>query len=292
MSNSHSHGVDIPPAPNDNVRNVPRVFSASQDPATLTKFLSFYPNGLPITYQMVQRNTEEGGVSDTYTENFLPVGFYTQTPRDAQAIISTERGTRRPRCLAHILPERHVHLWSSEEVQLVCNSLRLRYWDLMESMPSPQTWSGLYYFFDAHDLYHYGALNLWNVINHLVAENHILSHEVEALKMMEIGRWADRWLSCEENKDKLLTWTVENGPAFDLLSSEDVQNLGPTTNSMTDCLSNALIHRRSLLLQVDSGIQRWPANNLASARATGKWQNWLGKRTKVVAYVELKKPLT
>lgn len=271
----------IPPLPNTEVRNVTRVFSASQVSGGREHFEGSYPNGLPITYKMVQSGNEENGVSDTYNENHLSVGFYTQPPREAESIFSTERGTRLPRYLAHVLPARYVHLWSGTEIQKVCNSLRLRFWDCMREMPVPRDWVDLYYYFDSYDLYHYGALNLWNIIHHLISENHILYHEVEALKKLEIGRWADEWLANQSNKSSLLDWTADSGSISSLLSADDLENLGANTEVLIECVSSALLHRRTLLLQDDSKQPQQGSADLDTAISSGSLQNWLGKDSPV-----------
>ncbi|KOS20867.1 hypothetical protein ESCO_004184 [Escovopsis weberi] len=170
----------------------------------------------------------DNGVVQDYIEDHLPVGFYTNAPSNAKAIFSTGRGERPFRAMEHILPLRKLHLWSKDEIQAVCNSLRKSFWEDMKRMQQPFCWDDLWHYFDAYDLYHYGSLNLWNVINTLFDENRIIAADYKKEMALHIGMWADEWLQKEVNRQKLLQWDAAQGTMIlFILDEEDRLSLGP-----------------------------------------------------------------
>ncbi|RSM17635.1 hypothetical protein CDV31_003560 [Fusarium ambrosium] len=262
------------PQPPPNAMFCHRVYARDQPPNLQAAFTEFYPNGLPNVYKMLQTPGAEG-VPQTYVEDYLPVGFYTQPRPQASAIFSTQNGQRPFRQMQHLLPQRRIHLWSRDEIQSVCNSLRKLYWNHMKGMQQPFCWDNLWEYFDAFDLYHYGALNLWNVVNQLFDENKTIYADVIKEFAVHIGRWADEWLRSKDNKTKLLSWHEIQGPLLRILSPEDWTDIGDVPDDAVPMLANALKHRRRLMLTPASVLQDAKPTHLSSACLRNSLENWL-----------------
>ncbi|KAI8722165.1 hypothetical protein NCS52_00359700 [Fusarium sp. LHS14.1] len=262
------------PPPHPNAIVCGRVYAKDQPPSLQAAFTEFYPNGLPNVYKMLQTPGAEG-VPQTYVEDYLPVGFYTQPRPHASAIFSTQNGQRSFRKMQHLLPQRRIHLWSRDEIQSVCNSLRKLYWNHMKSMRQPFCWDNLWEYFDAFDLYHYGALNLWNVVNQLFDENKTIYADVIKEFAVHIGHWADDWLRHKDNKTKLLSWSEVQGPLLRILSSEDWSDIGDVPDDAVPMLANALKHRRVLMLTPASLAKDVKPVHLSSACLRNSLENWL-----------------
>lgn len=263
------------PPPHPNTIVCGRVYAKDQPPSLQAAFTEFYPNGLPNVYKMLQTPGAEG-VPQTYVEDYLPVGFYTQPRPHASAIFSTQNGQRSFRKMQHLLPQRRIHLWSRDEIQSVCNSLRKLYWNHMKSMRQPFCWDNLWEYFDAFDLYHYGALNLWNVVNQLFDENKTIYADIIKEFAVHIGHWADDWLRHKHNKTKLLSWSEVQGPLLRILSSEDWTDIGDVPDDAVPMLANALKHRRVLMLTPASLAKDVKPVHLSSACLRNSLENWLG----------------
>lgn len=214
-------------------------------------FEEFYPSGLPV-----------------------PVGFYTNPPPQRDALFPTERGKGPFRYVPHPLPPRSGYIWGPRDIQSVCNSLRMKYWSYMKMMVAPTGYQTLFVWFDPYDLYSYGVTNLWNVINHLVWENRIISKQAERERLIDLGFWVDSWLTDEDNKTKLLAWTEDGPPAFQLLSTSDLERLGSINECVTYHISSALTCRRALMLY---GSEGYTLTDLTTAVDTSSLHNWLGK---------------
>lgn len=250
----------------------PRVRAENQPPNQRATFSEFYPNGLPIVYKMLQTPGVDG-VPQTYVENHLPVGFYTSPPPDARAVFSTSDGTRSFRHLDHLLPQRRIHLWNGHEIQSICNSIRRVFWKNMRDMRQPSCWDDMWNHFDAQDLYHYGVLNLWNIINHLVDENRIIYEDVAKERAIHIGRWADDWASRPDNKRILTDWDASQGPLLQFLSPQDWKELGDIQDEVAPLIANALKCRRRLLLAPSSSPR---PKDLMTSCQDNNLENWLG----------------
>lgn len=252
-----------------------RIVADDQPYGQRAAFLELYPAGLPASYEMLQ-TPGPLGVQQQYVERYLPVGFYTNPPPDAKAIFSTLDGKREFRNVQHILPQRRVRLLSADEIQQVCNSFRQIYWHHMRPMQKPHCWDDLWLYFDAWDLYNFGILNLWNIINHLCDENRLIFEDAEQEFALEIGKWADDWLKDDENKSKLKNWDPSEVSVLTLLKSSDWETLGNLEDDVFPRIVKALKARRSVLLS---------SENHESARPKGAWlacqdnslEEWLGK---------------
>jgi hypothetical protein len=212
-----------------------------------------------------------------FIENQLPAWFYIRPAPDCPAVFSTRQGDLPFRHMEHVLPPRSVHMWDRDEIQSACNSLRLLYWDLMKAMDRPQEWSDMWKWFDAHDLYFYGAQNLWNCINHLVDENKIIHADVRKEFALHIGHWADEWCAVQEQKERLKAWNDQKGPIFNILSKKDHEEMGPVGDDIIPMISDALKHRRHLLMMGQKMSARAGPNHLVPACRSGTVHNWMGK---------------
>lgn len=261
----------------------PKVHAGDQPLGQQAAFAQFYPNGLPITYNMLHGH-DSGGVSQQYVENHLPIRFYTHPPAHAQGKFSAMYGQHRFRKMGELLPERRVHLWNRDEIQSVCNSLRQVFWPDMKRLQKPARWDDLWEFFDAYDLYHYGALNLWNVMNTLFAENKMIDCGWNSDLTLEIGHFADDWVRVPENLTKLKEWNGFEGPVLALLSAADWKEIGNLEDEEISLLKSALLYRRDLLLSGASQQSYKAPPDLTTACQTGNLVNWLGEHTRHMSF--------
>ncbi|KAF5645738.1 uncharacterized protein FTJAE_2434 [Fusarium tjaetaba] len=266
---SMSIGPSPPPQPDSDPN---RTYARDQPPNLREAFTSFYPNGLPNLYKMLQTPGPEG-VVQTYVEDYLPVGFYSNPPVGAKAVFSTCNGSNPFHFMKHLLPQRRVHLWSADEVQSACNSLRKLYWEVIKDMPHPDCWDSLWDYFDAQDIYNYGALNLWNVVSQLFVENQSIALDVHNAFSIEIGQWVDNWLYDDENRAKLIK-SNETGLSINgVIGWEALKGFPDVAIHL---FASALAHRRSLLLSPEKlrpGAMK--PNHLKEFYENGRLENWL-----------------
>lgn len=277
MAVTASRNFHAPPHPVLDPVSFPRVRAYTQAPGCQASFAKLYPNGLPVVYKMMYGpGSNADGVPQRYLEDNLPVGFYTNPPPGCMAIFSTGDGEREFRKMEHILPRRRIHLWSKDEMQSACNSIRKTYWHSMKKMAQPYCWDDLWTYFDAFDLFQYGALNLWNVINHLYCENQWIYKDMERECAAEIGQWAEEWTQKEENALKLKEWSDAQGPIFLILSDEDRKYIGSIHDDMIPLIASALKCRRALLFADSFHKGRTGPNDVLSACRNRNFENWLG----------------
>ncbi|KAK5991059.1 hypothetical protein PT974_09335 [Cladobotryum mycophilum] len=268
--------MNLQPAPHPILDAVkfPKVHAEHRPPSDRAAFTRYYPNGLPVVYKMMNEPNSDGVVQN-YVEDNLPVGFYTNPPPNAMAVFSTIHGERPFRKMEHILPQRRIHLWSGNEIQSVCNSIRKAFWNDMKNMRQPYCWDDLWTYFDAYDLYTYGTLNLWNAINTLFDENRIIADDVAKETAAHIGHWADEWLEKEENRKRLTQWNDSHGPIFLILSPKDRETLGTIQDEVIPLIASALKGRRAWLLSNKKEQKPEVPNDLMSACRNNNVENWL-----------------
>ncbi|KAG6217069.1 hypothetical protein E4U24_007718 [Claviceps purpurea] len=259
-----------------NAASLPIHIAAGNPPPQRVSFAEKYPLKFPSGYKMLGPLDESGSLS--YVEEYLPIGFYTNPPSHALAKFSTAHGERQFRKMEHILPRRRIHLWGKDQLQAACNSTRKTYWADMKRMTRPSCWDDLWTYYDAFDLYHYGALNLWNLINHLFDENVLIYDGMERECASHIGQWADEWIGLDQNQRKLKEWSEGNkGPITSVLSEQDWRNMGDIPEDMFAKVASALKARRSLLL---TGVEnfrknRMGASDVMEACMNRNFHNWL-----------------
>ncbi|KAM0245785.1 hypothetical protein ACHAQJ_010450 [Trichoderma viride] len=269
-------GMDPQPAPHPVLfaAGFPRIHAENFPHGDRAAYAKYYPYGIPVTYKMMH-GVHSQGVAQTYLEDNLPVGFYTNVPPKAKAIISTSNGSRPFRNLDQILPQRRIHLWSKDEIQAICNSLRKLHWNELKHMQQPHCWDDLWTYFDAHDLYHNGCLNLWNVINNLWDENRLISIDVKRVVAAHIGHWADEWLKLEKNRERLTQWEESQGSIYRILNDEDHDSLGSLQDDVVPLIASALKGRRTFLLSNGETEQAEEPVDLITACRTNSVENWL-----------------
>ncbi|KAG6088983.1 hypothetical protein E4U15_004507 [Claviceps sp. LM218 group G6] len=259
-----------------NAASLPVHIAAGNPQPQRASFSEKYPPLFPTGYKMFSPLDGSGTLS--YLEEYLPIGFYTNPPSNALAKFSTAHGERQFRKMEHILPRRRIHLWGKDQLQAACNSTRKTYWADMKRMTRPSCWDDLWMYYDAFDLYHYGALNLWNLINHLFDENVLIYDGMERECASHIGQWADEWIGLDQNQRKLKEWSEANkGPITSILSEQDWRNMGDIPEDMFALVSSALKARRSLLL---TGVEnfrknRMGASDVMEACVNRNFHNWL-----------------
>lgn len=264
----------------------PRVFAQDFPHGDREAYAKYYPYGLPVTYKMIH-GVHSQGVAQTYLEDNLPIGFYTNIPPKVTAIISTSNGSRPFRRLDHFQGQRRIHLWCKDEIQAICNSLRKLHWDELKNMQQPYCWDDLWTYFDAYDLYHNGCLNLWNVINTIWDENKLISIDVKREVAAHIGHWADEWLKLKENRKKLTQWKESQGSIYRILNDKDHESLGSLQDDVVPLIASALKSRRAhLLSNMEAEKAEEPADLVTVVRTNGV-ENWLSKSSNHLALVSL-----
>ncbi|KAH9226858.1 hypothetical protein K456DRAFT_1849310 [Colletotrichum gloeosporioides 23] len=231
-----------------------------------------YPYGVRSTYPMV--TTHDGFPPKLYTENHLPESFYTAN-KPGKAIFSTNDSNIQPRYIApfDFYSDRKLPLWSAEEIQKNANSIRKKFWEHMKDMAQPIYWEDMCDYFDCFDIYHHGALNIFNLLYHLWHENQDLKKEAYRVIALEIGIWCDRWLDRGNNKQRLLDF--QNWGNINSLFSADDQ-VGNLDASQIEIMKNALHHRHDQLRHnLVPSPTSYPCNQLGVHGA--RIQDWLCK---------------
>ncbi|KAJ0337630.1 hypothetical protein COL154_012445 [Colletotrichum chrysophilum] len=246
-----------------------------------------YPYGVRSSYPMV--TSHDGLPPKLYTENHLPESFYTAN-KPGRAIFSTNDGNIQPRYIApsDFYSDRKLQLWSAEEIQKNANSIRKKFWEHMKDMAEPVYWEDMCDYFDCFDIYHHGALNIFNLLYHLWHENQDLKKEAYRVIALEIGIWCDRWLDRRNNKQRLLDF--QNWGNINSLFSADDQ-VGNLDASQTEIMKNALHHRHDQLRHnfVPSPTN-YPCNQLGVHGA--RIQDWLYDQPIADSHNGLHTPLT
>ncbi|KAF6841028.1 hypothetical protein CMUS01_03692 [Colletotrichum musicola] len=223
--------------------------------------------------------TNDGSIPRYYVDN-LSKEFYLRPAREVRAVFSTNNGALPARTLsptADMATGRHVYLWCAEDIQNHANSVRKKHWNLMKSMPQPTCWEDLYDYFDCVDLFHHGALNLWNLVCHLVHENKMLRDNLIHGISFEVGMWCDEWLARNHNKTRLRDFSDWGNVLvlFDGSELEEIRQLDPFSQ---DILRTALAHRQHQLAgQLGLHPPVYPGNTAAAQLHQSNMQNWLGK---------------
>ncbi|KAF4834681.1 hypothetical protein CGCSCA4_v012897 [Colletotrichum siamense] len=246
-----------------------------------------YPYGVRSSYSMV--TSHDGLPPKLYTENHLPESFYTAN-KPGRAIFSTNDGNIQPRYIApsDFYSDRKLPLWSAEEIQKNANSIRKKFWEHMKNMAEPVYWEDMCDYFDCFDIYHHGALNIFNLLYHLWHENQDLKKEAYRVIALDIGIWCDRWLDRGNNKQRLLDF--QNWGNINILFSADDQ-VGNLDASQTEIMKNALHHRHDQLRHnfVPSPTN-YPCNQLGVHGA--RIQDWLYDQPIADSHNGLHTPLT
>ncbi|EFY89067.1 hypothetical protein MAC_04842 [Metarhizium acridum CQMa 102] len=238
MTDSVPEHPDLPHPPEDmaNVKGIPADAVPNDLPATNGTALETGSAGVP--YPII------GG--DGPDE-----GFYIKYPAGAPAKFSTDHGVRAFRtvdvekfAVEHTNPR-----WLPGKVQEYCNSIRKKHGECcMKDLKRLNNWTDLYEYYDAHDIYHIGHHNLLDVLRHLVTENEELDKQYPAKFAGIIDSWIYMWLSRNNNKMRLKSWTTADGDITCLFSKVDFDDLYGIKDDHMIALVLALMKKREELV--------------------------------------------
>lgn len=158
------------------------------------------------------------------------VGFYFNPPADAKCRWSTDHGRREPQHLQFgwELPQRALVLWNDAKLEYEAAYYRQKYWEDMKTLTAPQRFEDLYEYFDSATIWTHGAINLWNLMNLLVADAHTNWQEHERRVATECNDWILDWLnnfpSAQFNRDNLKRWNQQTDILTAVLTHYDWMN--------------------------------------------------------------------
>ncbi|KAM0322666.1 hypothetical protein ACHAQA_009255 [Verticillium albo-atrum] len=235
-----------------------------EDRITYPAWSHAYPYGIPSNYNMAHHVDE--AVPEYYLEEYLSVEFYTEPPEDIKAVFSTRYREFEPRKAKDVFPRRELKLWDAQKIQNTANSIRKKFWASMRSMPQPEVWDDLYDYFDTHDIYFEGALNLWNLLVHLHNENKSLLADFQRTMTCEVSVWADEWAKEPGHKEQLLAWDSKKTiDVLNILSTEELEEIRSVDHVELSVVRASLIHCRDQLRGVAEALPRpYPGNSLQS----------------------------
>lgn len=182
------------------------------------------------------------------------IGFYTSMPEEAKCIFSISRAVPEKRHMQHLFPRRELNRWTPAKIHQKVQSIRSAHPPETLCVKKPRSWTDLFDFFDAVDLWEEGAWNLWLVIHRLIQEVDIEQHEVT--------EWVYKWLTSKENRNKLTAWKTETD-VLDIMAASDWLEGGLLEGS-----ANA---RDLVRLELDY----WYKSTYSPALTV---QNWIGKK--------------
>ena len=251
---------------------VTRNFHLPKDHPSYEKFLEVYPAGLPWGMTLVPT---EDGVPRQYIEDNIPSDFYLAAPETARAVISTDNGKRPFRYTIHAVYQRKMDILGAREMQMMQNAIRLKHWDDVKHMAPLTVWEDLWHYFDARDLYVFGAQNLWNLVQQMVLENVLIFGSAWASSQFGIGMWANEWLKNPVNLAKIKAWDRETD-IFSLFSGEDMIFVNRLMGHEPRWVKEALIWRIHLpYVPIDGADQ---GTGTIPMPASGAWHEY-GKTT-------------
>lgn len=165
------------------------------------------------------------------------MGFYWGMPADSLCLLSEPKPKR---TFGPLDPRpRDGSAWDDSQVQTMVGILRERHERVKNTYPliRPHTWEDLYYYFDAVDLWHNGAWNLWQALHRMCDED-----EGAPLGQMEkdvIEEWVYAWCTHEKNRERLGRWDG-TGDVLTVLSRADVESVRGSRWEALEFLRGAL----------------------------------------------------
>ncbi|KAI2465431.1 hypothetical protein F4781DRAFT_24379 [Annulohypoxylon bovei var. microspora] len=129
-------------------------------------------------------------------------------PQLSHAFFSTNNGERPFRNVDDPVDVRPMDYWDATKIQGFADELRHKFFDRCRYIQPLGTYGydGLYIYFDAHDIYHLGAQNLWSVIHHMHCENQYISFESIDPTIPWIHSCLQKSLLREDVRTKLRDW--------------------------------------------------------------------------------------
>jgi hypothetical protein len=235
---------------------------------------SYYPSGIPHNYNVIH---EPGSKQpEFYTELYVLAENYANPPADSAAIFSTDNGKLDKRAVVDPSQNRRMRLWSASLIQDTCNSIRKRHWTIIRDLVQPQDPMDLFHYFDAHDIYEHGFLNLWNVVNHLYFENKNIYKDATTEMYYEIGAWIASWVDEPGNHLKLINFhETDIISVFSEDEKDELRKLKDESLVLTRC---TLTHHADLLrANTWAEHRQWPESCLEAHWLVGQIHLWLGK---------------
>ncbi|KAI5867406.1 hypothetical protein GGS23DRAFT_592722 [Durotheca rogersii] len=136
-----------------------------------------------------------------------PVSFYSDIDMEkAHAMFSTNHGAAPFRHVEDPVYEREGYYWCAAEIQTFCDQIRKVHYGPCKYIAPLPDYSYLYIYFDAFDIYRYGAQNLWRVIHHLHFENQYYNPDHLETARQLIEPYIDSVLTADAARKKLLAW--------------------------------------------------------------------------------------
>ncbi|KAK0633112.1 hypothetical protein B0T14DRAFT_491351 [Immersiella caudata] len=169
--------------------------------------------------------------------------LYTSMPLGAKCVFSIAgQEDRKPRSMRHILPTRTIAVWSNHRVQAHANKFRAACPEEADAVARPTEWEHLFDYFDASDLWYFGAWNLWAVVRRLCDEN-------EAKKAGDswdprmpaiVDDWVYRWLTHSAHRGSLASWDKQSD-ILTVLKKSDWEELGGCRPGVLDLVRAGLV---------------------------------------------------
>ncbi|KXJ93746.1 hypothetical protein Micbo1qcDRAFT_172649 [Microdochium bolleyi] len=155
-----------------------------------------------------------------YYEAEPPVRFFKDVPAGARAVFSTENGKRPLRPVASPDIKRNCYAWPADQIAWLCNNIRTNFPAESKYLQPVRSYCDLYNYWDAYDIYHYGAQNLNNVVNRMRHENLTYLPALAEGARPEFERWVDSLLHTDQRfATRLKAWNDQNSP--DIMSILD-----------------------------------------------------------------------
>ncbi|KAI0883808.1 uncharacterized protein GGS22DRAFT_26254 [Annulohypoxylon maeteangense] len=154
-----------------------------------------------------------------------PEFFQNINPATAHAFFSTNNGETQFRHVENPLAFRQMGYWDARGIQSYADQLRSKFFDRCMYIQPLSCYQDMYIYFDAHDIYHLGAQNLWNVIHHMHYENQVYAFEQGDKTIPWIDATIQQALYNPSNQEKLRSWSSDSGN--DILSVFSHGELGP-----------------------------------------------------------------
>lgn len=157
--------------------------------------------------------------------------YFLNFPRHAPALFSTNNGSRPRRSLDQFIGPRAIFPWTASQIFAAATTLRKYCFPLFKYIQKPVSYADLYHYWDAYDLWHMGAYNLWNVLNHLYSETEREMPALIAETRACIEEWAGTLLQNPGCRSKLMAWEPETDESpLSVFDGEELADLDGMEN--------------------------------------------------------------
>ena len=169
------------------------------------------------------------------------MSFYWNMPQDAPCILSLPKRVRSFKRGA-VPHGRRSTAWDDNRVCETIHHLRKRRGPKMNTLIRPKTWEDMFRYFDAIDLWHHGAWNLWRVIHYACDENE-RGRDAESpsshAALDTIDDWVYAWCTHKEHRIRLSAWD-ERSDVLCVLSPTDISDISSCNVAELSILRGAL----------------------------------------------------